>query len=30
MELKMRVSNNQNFVKTVNVKRTKEYIEEIK
>ena len=29
MELKMRVSNNQNFVKTVNVKRTKEYIEEI-
>ena len=25
----MQVSNNQNFVKTVNVKRTKEYIEEI-
>ena len=25
----MRQSNNQNFVKTVNVKRTKEYIEEV-
>lgn len=25
----MRQSNNQNFVKTINIKRTKEYIEEV-
>tara|TARA_R110002012_G_scaffold233033_1_gene406089 strand:+ start:351 stop:518 length:168 start_codon:yes stop_codon:yes gene_type:complete len=29
MRNKMRQSNNQNFVKTINIKRTKEYIEEV-